>query len=127
MAATDTPRTHAEIEFVQLADSEGRLLLLPTATVEHYLAAGVALLNLSVNLQPDRAPREWLTATEAAKLHLSDVDGMTLQRAQVRITRACAAGHLIFDGTSTRRRIEPNSLDSWRLAAREKNLDKTDD
>jgi len=54
------------------------------------------------------------------------VDGMNLHRAIVKISRACNAGRIASEGAAFKRRLEPNSLDAWRLAEREKDLARAD-
>ncbi len=126
MASESIPHTCAEAQFVQVADSEGRLLLMPTAMVNHFLATGISSLNLTVSLQPDKAAQPWLSITEAARCCLDDIDGMTLEKAKARISRACGDGRIQFKGSGTNRRVEPDSFAAWRLAARESDLKKVD-
>ena len=126
MAAIIVPQITAPATFEQVTDEQGRLVLLPAATVAHLRAQGITSVVVTLNLAPEQPPRRWLTVTEAAQLHMTDVDGLTLENAQVRITRACNAGRVHCDGKGAQRRIEPNSLDAWRLAERERNLSRHD-
>ena len=126
MAEPSIPDTRAEAQFVQLADAEGRLVLLPAATVQHFRMSGMTSINVTIDLSSAKPARPWLTVTEAAHLHLDDVDGMTLKRAKVRISRACDAAKIVCRDKGTDRRIEPDSFSAWRLAERESNLDDKD-
>lgn len=126
MAAGIIPETTASAHFVELADSQGRLVLLPRATVDALLSAGQTTVELTISLTTE-PPRPWLTVTEAARLHLNDVDGITLEVAQAKVSRACRESKIVSVGEGTRRRIDPVSLDAWRLAERERNLTIEDD
>lgn len=125
MVTRSVPETTALAHFVELADAEGRLLLLPVATVDVMLAAGITSLDLRVSLigEPTEAP---LTITEAARLHLDDVDGMTMATAKAKISRACRERKMISTGSGSSRRINPTSLRVWRLAERERNLSQSE-
>lgn len=139
MADRIIPETTALSHFVELADSQGRLVLLPRVMVDTMRTTGQTSIALTINLtaEPQQArptgfiaetrttvesPRPWLTVSEAARLHLNDVDGITLAAAKVKISRACQQGKIISTGEGFRRRIDPVSLDAWRLAERERNL-----
>ena len=118
--------TEARTDYMQVADSDGRLWLIPAATRNHLLANGISSLTVTIGLNPAQPPQPWLTVSEAARLHVSDVDGINLRAATMKIPRACTKGQIVCSGTNSRRRIEPNSLDAWRLEQREKNLDRRD-
>ena len=120
----------APASFCQLTDAEGRLILLPAATVDHFRQAGHSTVTLTIALDPGRPARParpWLTLREAATLHVTDVDGMNLHRAEVKIGRACDSGAVKSERIGQKRRIEPDSLDAWRLAERERNLNEEGD
>ncbi|HNQ22957.1 MAG TPA: hypothetical protein PKK06_07680 [Phycisphaerae bacterium] len=127
MERLSPPPTAAPVDFAQLADVEGRLILLPTVLVNQLLSRGQTSVQLTVELLASAGPRTWLTTTEAAKLHLSDIDNLTLRAALVRVSRAATAGKFIVEGRGHKRRIEPTSFDAWRLAERERNLNRIDD
>lgn len=126
MATFSIPETTATTHYVELADSEGRLVLLPRATVDAVLAAGRTSIVMTISLTAE-PPQPWLTVTEAAKLHLDDVDGLTLPVAQAKVSRACRDGKVVSTGEGTLRRIDPKSLAAWRLQERERNLSRLDD
>jgi hypothetical protein len=117
----------AVTDYATLTDTEGRLVLLPAATVEHFRKRGAAAITLTIPLD-DQAVDDggWLTVTEAARLHVDDVDGMNLAAARTKISRACDAGRIVSIGECRRRRIEPKDFAAWRLHEREKNLDRAD-
>lgn len=110
------------VEFEQLIDAEGRLRLIPAAEVAALLARGITSVTSTISLIPAKPPREWLTIAEAGRAHVDDVDGLNVDSARQRVLRAIEAGKVRSEGASTRRRIDPDSLDVWRLAQREKNL-----
>lgn len=120
------PETSAVTHFVELADAEGRLILLPAATVRALRAIGQSSITVTVSLTSDPA-QPWLTVTEAARLHMTDVDGMTLEVAKAKVSRACRTDRFACEGEGSRRRIEPRTFDAWRLSERERNLDAADD
>ena len=124
MAGSSIPHeTTAPTHYCELVDVEGRLILLPAATVWAMRARGLSSITLTVSLD-GAPPRPWLTVSEAARLHCDDVDGMTIPRAKVRISRACSRGEVVATGEGVARRIEPTSFDAWRLKEREKDLDR---
>ena len=92
MLPTTIPDTSAPTQYVQLADSLGRLILIPAATVQALLAAGLESISLDVPLPGARQGGEWLTVTEAARLHLGDLPGISLENAKSKISRACESG-----------------------------------
>ena len=122
MSANIIPPTRAETQYEQLCDSEGRLILLPSAMVALFRAMGMASLTVTVSLGAAESVEPWLTLTQAAQRHLDDVDGMTFSKARMRITRACASGAIVSRAERSARRIDPTSFAAWRLKAREGNL-----
>jgi hypothetical protein len=116
----------ANIAVTELLDAEGRLFLVPTALVSTWQAQGLDTVTVTIRLNAAKPARPWLTVSEAARLHIDDVDGMNLHRAIVKISRACNAGRIASEGAAFKRRLEPNSLDAWRLAEREKDLARAD-
>ena len=74
----------------------------------------------------------YLTVTEAAERYADEVEYLrgkkvTLRQAKVIVSRACDRGELQHVNRRRDRRIEPNSLDSLILAARDGELPKKDD
>ncbi len=68
-------------------------------------------------------PAEWLRVTDAGRLLLSDVSGLTLPQAKARVTKAANEGKISTNGkTGHARRIDPDSFSTWRLEQREKDL-----
>lgn len=126
MAAFSIPETTAPTHYVELADSEGRLVLLPRAMVDAMLTAGRTSISMTISLTSE-PPQPWLTVTAAAKLHLDDVDGITLAVAQAKVSRACREGTIVSTGEGTLRRIDPTSFAAWRLRERERNLSQADE
>lgn len=118
--------TIASIEFVPLTDSRGVLVLIPGPVLAHYRSLGIKTLHLEVPLDSDTSRTGWLTVTEAAREHLEDVDGITLAQATAKISRACDRQKILASGHGRDRRIEPTSFGAWRLAQRERELDRTD-
>lgn len=120
------PQTRAEIDLVWLTDGNGRPIGLPAVTVEHLRSSGLASVQLDVNLYPAQPPKPWLTVTEAAQQLVSDMRPpcdeadakRLLSTAKGEVARACATGQLRSDGVRSRRRIDPESLDTWCLARR---------
>jgi len=74
---------------------------------------------------PTREPdRVWLTVTEAASLLTTDVSGITLDQAKARVSKAATTGRVRSNGRRGRdRRIDADSLSTWRLELRERELD----
>jgi DNA-binding response OmpR family regulator len=67
----------------------------------------------------------WLTVTQGAHLLLNDVDGIVLENAKARVSRAASAGRFRTNAKhGAHRRIEPISFDAWRLKQRDINLDR---
>lgn len=128
MGALTIHQTDAATKYSQLCDTEGRLVLLPSAVVDWLRAQGKNTITLTVGLGLDVPAAEWLTVTEAAeKLMDEDVDGLTLDSAKKRVTRACDRGTVTATGEGHRRRIDPISLNAWRLDQRNQNLKDLDD
>ena len=68
-------------------------------------------------------PTQWLRVTDAGRLLLSDVSGITLAQAKARVTKAANEGKFRTNGeTGHARRIDPDSFSTWRLEQREKDL-----
>lgn len=70
--------------------------------------------------------RQWLTVSEAARLLQTDIDGLEFHSAAARVSLAANRGKFTAEGVTSRRRIEPNSFDAWRLAQRERQLAEAD-
>lgn len=118
--------TVAQVHFIELTDAEGRLFLVPAATVNALRLAGLSSVTVTIGLTSE-PPQRWLTVTEAARQHLDDVDGLTLTVAKAKVSRACREGKIASTGEGTARRIDPTSLAAWRLAERERNLERADE
>lgn len=126
MTTTVSPVSCAEVY-----DEAGRLLLIPTATLAALRNAGETVATFRVSLTqlggPNRAPidapPDWLTLKQAAAQHLGDVDSRrTLAAAKSAIHRAIEAGRIRATGAGTALRIDPESLNAWRLTQRERDL-----
>jgi len=112
-----------EVTFRQVADTEGRLILIPEAMARALAEAGRDTITLTIKLP---ARKRMLRLAEAARLHTEDVDGLGYDAARKRIIRACRAGrieHTKIDGVLY---LDPDSLAAWRLKERERNLDRLD-
>lgn len=111
------------IELVSVADEHGRAFFIPKATFEFFIQQGLtsAVVTLSFLSKP---ARKWLTLADAAKLVQTDIDGIEFDAARMKVRRACDSGAVIVSGSGRDRRIDPVSLDAWRLAQREANLDE---
>lgn len=129
MASVTTP-------CVMIADTEGRIGWYPTAIIQALQAKGVKLWKHTIPIPPAPPPprsepphnqADWLTVTEAARLHLADVDGLTIARATDKVSRACSRGRLRSVGFGTARRIDPSDFASWRLRQRERDLGRSDE
>lgn len=133
MAAFTIPETTAPTHYVELADSEGRLVLLPRATVSAMLAAGRTSISMIISLT-SAPPQPWLSVTEAAKLHIQDLPPAAneeerrqqLLTARASISRACSEGKIVCIGEGTSRRLNPDSLATWRLIQRDRYLRDAD-
>lgn len=68
-------------------------------------------------------PDAWITVTDAAKLLLTDVSGIDLNKAKARVSKAAGEGRFRTNGKDGRnRRIDRDSFSTWRLEQREKDL-----
>jgi len=114
------------VEYLQLGDTEGRLALVPRVCVEALLRKGMATLTLVIPIAESGERGDWLTLADAAAQHVGDIDGLTLLQAKDRIRWACKSGRIVCEGHGRDRRIEPGSFAAWRLAERERDLDKAD-
>lgn len=110
----------------RVCDSNGRLLLVPVDTLKELRSQGITEIVFRVRLANARSDN-WLTVTEAARLHQNDVDGLSLEHASVKITRGCNSSAIHSTGNGRQRRIDPASLNAWRLVEREKDLDRMDE
>ncbi len=109
-------------ELIPMATDSGHLVWVPKLTVDAMLGSGGGELRVRVGA----TTQEWLTVTEAAREHLEDVDGLTLDAAKMRVMRACNSGTVKHRGVGRNRRVEPGSLRAWRLSERERELDAED-
>jgi hypothetical protein len=130
MAECTVRNSRAEIEFVQLADTDGYVVLVPAVRVENLRARGVPFISVTIPIPggaaaapPMPSAGDWLTVTQAAQQHLADVDDTTMTTAKSKISRACDQGALTCSGRGQHRRIEPHSFAAWRLRQREQHLD----
>jgi hypothetical protein len=64
-------------------------------------------------------PVRWLTVGGAAAKLQQDLPWLSESAAKVRVSRACSAGKLTCEGVGAARRIDPESLDAWRLRVRD--------
>lgn len=126
MATLSIPETSAPAHYVELTDSDGRLVLVPLATIRALQVAGVSIIQVPVPGVDSWAKKSGLTVTEAAQQLIQDmrppVDDADreslLRQAKAAICRACARGQIQSEGTRTERRIDPQSLAAWCLARR---------
>lgn len=133
MAVFSIPETTAPTHYVELADSEGRLVLLPRAMVDAMRAAGRTTISMTIGLTAEPSP-PWLSVTEAAELHLEDLPPAQDERerhkqlltARANISRACSEGKIACVGEGPARRVNPNSLAAWRLMQRDRYLRDAD-
>jgi hypothetical protein len=76
--------------------------------------------------------RPWITSAEAARLHVTDMrpalddeDARALLlAAKKRISRACQSGQVRCTGVGFDRRVDPDSLDAWRIHMRQRDLNR---
>jgi hypothetical protein len=68
---------------------------------------------------------DWVTVTRAAEDHLADVDGITFETAKATISQACSDRRIRCTGKGRQRRIDPESLATWRLSRREHDLERS--
>lgn len=116
----------AAVDFAQLLDEAGRPVLLYGPWVRHMLAAGQSSITLNISLVPAQPARPWLTVREAASVLKGDLEWISLAAAEERVRRGCSSGKLSSTGSGTKRRIDPISLDAWRLSQRDAESDKAD-
>lgn len=118
----------ATIPLVELVTAEGVPIWVSPGTAAAWLAAArertITVSQPAPPPEPPAAPN-WITVGEAARRHLADVDDLTLGTAKTKISRAASAGHIATNGEKgNARRLESDSVDAWRLAEREKELDR---
>ena len=66
---------------------------------------------------------EWVTVTEAGKMLVTDVSGITLDQAKARVSKAATAKKFITNGKKGQGRlIDLGSFTIWRMEQREKDL-----
>lgn len=131
------PDAIAPTQWTHVVDDAGRVWLAPTATVEHFLSQGITSIPIIVKFAaPAAASRPLMTLTEAARAHLADMPPVgdteaeqrrALNRARVRVSRACDRGEILGRWMSGKRLIDPTSLDAWRLKMRERELAAEDE
>lgn len=127
MNQTDAPVIETTMSFRQFASAEGIAVLLPKSTADHFLRSGRRLLTIDIDLSPGEPPAQWLTVEQAAREHMADIDGISLNYARAKVSRACSQGKFRNNGLYRHsRRIDPDSFRVWRLAEREKHLDRLD-
>ena len=118
--------TTAPVNFVELLTENGTLVLIPRVVYDRLKDQDEIVLK--VPLSRHYTEKEgWLTVGEAATKHMQDVDGLSLETARVRISRAATKGRFKAEGVGKERRIDPISFDAWRLEQRERSLDSLDD
>ena len=126
MASQIIAENVALTQYVPVTDDAGRHFLIPRSTYEHDIGRGVTSYPTTMHLKPAEPPKPWLTVTDAAKAHLDDIDGMTLETAKMRVSRAASRQHFDSRGEGRERRIDPLGFAAWRLRERERVLDELD-
>lgn len=128
MSGNIIPPTSAQTQYEQLTDSEGHLLLIPSATAQFLRSQGRTTLDVLIYLAPAAEVEPWLTVTEAAKLVVEEeiVFGWTIDKAKVYISRDCKSGKIRHDGEGPQRRIDPASFRAW-MFERRRDDDKNDE
>lgn len=120
------PNTTKRCDWIDFADELGRPVKLHRATVRHLRKTGQTDITITIHIQ--RAGRaqirngRWLTATQAARLHMNDVDGLTLDAARMAVRRGAEHNEFTSQGAGRERRIDPVTFDAWRLRRRELDL-----
>lgn len=120
------PHQTARRDWIDFADELGRPVKLHHATVRHLRKTGQTELTITIHIP--RAGRahtrngRWHTTTEAARLHMTDVDGLTIDAARMAIRRGAEHNEFTSQGTGRDRRIDPVTFDAWRLRRRELDL-----
>lgn len=118
-------------DWIAFADELGRPVKLHRLTVEHFMREGRAAVALTIALpchtRPTAPESRWLTTSEAARAHIADVDGLTIEAARMAVKRAADAGDFESEGRGRDRRIDPVSFGAWRLRRRELNLARCDE
>lgn len=117
------------INLIELFSPEAGLVLLPAAVVRQ-LFRQQDTITVTLHFEQEGG-EEWLTLSDAARRHVRDMPqdepGRALISAKSRIERACKSGHLRYRGEGRSRRIDPQSLDVWRLRQRERDAEKADE
>lgn len=118
----------ANLALESFTDVNGITVFLSRQVAELFRRRGLRSIMLEVLLSDDAPFDEWPSVTAAAEQHVTDIDGMTIEHAKVKISRACSQGRIETNGRrGTDRRLNPDSLATWRLAEREKYLSKDDE
>lgn len=117
----------ASIPFEQVLVGELGIVLIPSLIMDRLRAQGRLEYTITFATGATGAEPGWLTVSDAARLHLDDVAGLDLPQAKSRIHYACERGRIRSVGTGRDRRIDPVSLNAWRLAQRERDLDRADE
>jgi len=119
--------SRARVTFRQVADTEGRLVLIPEAMARVLRQTGKKRVTLTIELEGDKPSRPWTRLADAAREHMDDIDGITYRAARQKILRACKAGRIVHTETPHPVYVEPDSFAAWRLAERKRNLDRLED
>jgi hypothetical protein len=129
MTAPMLPPVQADATFSQVSDQEGRLLLLPTATVEHFRSQGMSSVSLIIQLEPGKPAEAWLTVSAAARMLVDEdvVAGVDFAAAKARILRAIKTGALRADTTGGVRRLNPTIFRAWLMELRSSEIAKDSD
>lgn len=125
LVPADLPAQSAKLP---LRPAMGALAELTTIT-KRGLTVNLAPLEAQEPLpHPEAATPKWLTVTQAAAMHVDDVDDLSFAKAKARISKAATECLFKTNGKKGQaRRIDRDSFSRWRLAQREKNLDEVDD
>ena len=111
-----------DIEFVGVSSDAGQLVLVPRVVLEAMMARGGG----TITVQIGGGTGSWLSAADAARELMSDLDGLSPDAADKRVLRAARAGAFTSTRQGGSRLIEPVSFRAWRLGVREKALDEQD-
>ncbi len=112
---------------VEVADTEGRVYYVHQSSYLAHWAAGRETLTPTIVMAPRTTRVGGLRVTDAARQHLDDIDGITLDQAKSKISYACRMGAIASTGQGMNRRIDPTSFGKWRLDERTADLAERDE
>ena len=110
------------LDLVPIASVDGVPVWIPRITYDLFMSRGGGKIVAEIAGNAI----ETITVTDAAKEHCKDVDDLKFDAAKMRVLRAVERGQIKAVGHGRSRRIEKTDFKAWRLAERERELNRHD-